>query len=102
MRWARRIASSATAPWRDIGSTGSPCDDPMTIGRGRAPRMTSRQTSFGGAPTMSYSIWLDGNRIGETNFELRHGVNRHAGVFHPTELGLTVLPGLTSMAPALF
>lgn len=50
---------------------------------------------------MSYTIWLDGNRIGDTDFELRHGTDRRAGVFHPTELGITLLPGLTSMAPAL-
>lgn len=50
---------------------------------------------------MSYSIWLDGNRIGDTNLELPHGTDRRGGVFHPTEFGLTVLPGITSMAPAL-
>ncbi len=50
---------------------------------------------------MSYSVWLDGNRIGDTDFELRHGPDRHGGVFHPTAAGLAVLPSLTSMAPAL-
>jgi hypothetical protein len=51
---------------------------------------------------MFYSVWLDGNRIGDTALELRHGLGRRAGVFHPTEFGLTVLPGITAMAPALF
>lgn len=50
---------------------------------------------------MSYSVWLDGIRIGDTALELRHGIGRRGGVFHPTELGLTVLPGITAMAPAL-
>ena len=50
---------------------------------------------------MSYTVWLDGTLIGETNLELRHGERRRAGVFHPTELGLSVLPGITAMGPAL-
>jgi hypothetical protein len=51
--------------------------------------------------TTSFSIWIDGHRIGETAFELRHGTNRHGGVFHPTEFGVSVLPGITAMGPAL-
>jgi hypothetical protein len=50
---------------------------------------------------MSYTVWLDGTRIGETALELRHGNNRRGGVFHPTELGLSVLPSITAMGPAL-
>jgi hypothetical protein len=50
---------------------------------------------------MTYSIWLDGNRIGNTALESSHGQGRRAGVFHPTELGLTVLPTITAMGPAL-
>ena len=50
---------------------------------------------------MSYSVWLDGIRIGDTDLELRHGLGRRGGVFHPTEVGLTVLPGITAMGPAL-
>jgi hypothetical protein len=50
---------------------------------------------------MTYTVWMDGTRIGETAFELRHGTDRHGGVFHPTELGLAMLPGITAMGPAL-
>ena len=50
---------------------------------------------------MSYTVWLDGTLIGESNLELRHGERRRAGIFHPTELGLSVLPGITAMGPAL-
>ena len=50
---------------------------------------------------MSYTVWLDGTLIGESNLELRHGGRRRAGIFHPTELGLSVLPGITAMGPAL-
>ena len=50
---------------------------------------------------MRYTVWMDGTRIGETAFELRHGGDRRGGVFHPTEPGLLVLPGITAMGPAL-
>ena len=50
---------------------------------------------------MTYTVWMDGTRIGETAFELRHGADRRGGVFHPTALGLSVLPGITAMGPAL-
>ncbi len=50
---------------------------------------------------MSYTVWMDGNKIGETAFEFRHGSRKRAGVFHPTKFGLTVLPGITAMFPAL-
>jgi hypothetical protein len=50
---------------------------------------------------MPYTVWMDGQKIGETTLEARHGPRRRAGVFHPTEFGLSVLPGITAMAPAL-
>ena len=50
---------------------------------------------------MSYTVWLDGTRIGETSLELSHGEGRRAGVFHPTASGLAALPGITAMGPAL-
>ena len=50
---------------------------------------------------MAYTVWLDGEKIGETAFDLRHGQNRRGGIFHPTELGLTILPRITAMGPAL-
>ena len=50
---------------------------------------------------MSYTVWMDGTKIGETALEMRHGARKRAGVFHPTELGLSVLPGITAMGPAL-
>lgn len=51
---------------------------------------------------MSYTVWLHGQQIGETKFELPRGRRQHAGAFHPTEFGLTVLPSITAMGPALF
>ena len=50
---------------------------------------------------MRYSVWMDGTRIGETEFELRHGRDRRGGIFHPTEMGISLLPGITAMTPAL-
>jgi hypothetical protein len=50
---------------------------------------------------MRYSIWMDGTKIGETEFELRHGRDRRGGIFLPTQLGLSLLPGITAMTPAL-
>jgi len=50
---------------------------------------------------MRYSIWMDGTKIGETDFELRHGRDRRGGIFLPTPLGLGLLPGITAMTPAL-
>ena len=50
---------------------------------------------------MSYAVWLDGAKIGDSSLELAHGESRRAGVFHPTASGLAVLPGITAMAPAL-
>src|SRR5262249_48907829 len=52
--------------------------------------------------TMTYTVWLHGQQIGETRFEFRPDRRRHAGTFHPTEFGLTVLPSITAMMPALF
>ena len=50
---------------------------------------------------MSYTVWLDGTKIGSTTLEISLGDDRRAGVFHPTAPGLAVLPRLTAMAPAL-
>jgi hypothetical protein len=52
---------------------------------------------------MSFSLWHRGTLIGETDFGLgRLPGGRRAGVFHPAPSGMTVLPALTAMAPALF
>jgi hypothetical protein len=51
---------------------------------------------------MPYSVWKNGEKIGETRFELSPGPRKRAGVFHPTSIVLTVLPGITAMVPALF
>ena len=51
---------------------------------------------------MTYSVWKHGEKVGETRFELSPAPRKRAGVFHPTAFGLTVLPGITAMAPALF
>ena len=50
---------------------------------------------------MPYSVWKNGQKIGETRFELCPGPRKRAGVFHPTAFGLSVLPGITAMGPAL-
>src|ERR1041385_7886605 len=50
-----------------------------------------------------YSVWLNDRMIGETAFDLpKLGRRKLAGRFHPTEFGLTVLPSITAMLPALF
>jgi hypothetical protein len=51
---------------------------------------------------MAYTVWKNGDKIGETRFELSPGPRKFAGVFHPTASGLAVLPAITAMAPALF
>jgi hypothetical protein len=52
---------------------------------------------------MPFTIWKRDALIGETDFGLgKPGGRRRAGVFHPTTLGMMVLPALTAMAPALF
>jgi hypothetical protein len=51
---------------------------------------------------MPYTVWKNGEKIGETRFELSPGPRKFAGVFHPTASGLAVLPAITAMAPALF
>ena len=51
---------------------------------------------------MAYTVWLHGQQIGETKFEFGPGGMKHAGAFHPTAFGVTVLPALTAMGPALF
>ena len=50
---------------------------------------------------MSYTVWLDGMKIGSTTLEISLGDDRRAGVFHPTAPGLALLPRVTAMAPAL-
>ena len=50
---------------------------------------------------MTYTVWMHGRRIGDTQFELAGHFQRRAGSFRPTPHGLTVLPGLTAMFPAL-
>ena len=50
---------------------------------------------------MTYTVWKNGERIGATRFELWPGPRKRAGVFHPTAFGLSVLPGITAMGPAL-
>jgi hypothetical protein len=54
------------------------------------------------ARPVTYTVWMHGQQIGETKLEYRHTSQRHAGAFHPTEFGLTMLPGITAMGPALF
>ncbi|MFN2567640.1 MAG: hypothetical protein ABR499_21810 [Gemmatimonadaceae bacterium] len=52
---------------------------------------------------MRFTLWQRGRLIGETDFGLgRLPGGRRAGVFHPAPSGMTVLPALTAMAPALF
>lgn len=50
---------------------------------------------------MTYTVWMHGRRIGDTRFEVADHFQRRAGSFHPTPHGLTVLPGLTALFPAL-
>jgi len=50
---------------------------------------------------MTYTVWMDGTKIGDTALELSPGEGRRAGIFHPTAPGLAVLPGIAAMAPAL-
>jgi hypothetical protein len=50
---------------------------------------------------MTYTVWMHGRRIGDTRFELADHFQRRAGSFQPTAHGLTVLPALTAMFPAL-
>ena len=51
---------------------------------------------------MPYTIWKNGEKLGETRFELHPGPHKMAGVFHPTASGMAVLPSVTAMMPALF
>lgn len=50
---------------------------------------------------MPYTVWKNGKQIGQTEFELSPGGRKRVGMFHPNAFGLTVLPGITSMFPAL-
>lgn len=51
--------------------------------------------------TRVFTLWTAGKKLGETRFELVPGPRKRAGVFHPTEFGLSALPGITAMFPAL-
>ena len=52
---------------------------------------------------MPYTLWSRGILVGVTDFALGDKHNRHlAGVFHPAETGMMLLPAITAMAPALF
>jgi len=48
-----------------------------------------------------YTVWMYGQKIGETRFEAGAAGRKRAGVFHPTEFGIAMLPGITDMFPAL-
>jgi hypothetical protein len=50
---------------------------------------------------MTYTVWMQGKQIGHTRFEYKHTGRKRAGMFVPTEFGLTVLPRITDMCPAL-
>lgn len=50
---------------------------------------------------MTFTVWMHDRLIGETDFELAPIGERRAGVFRPTQYGLSVLPGITCMFPAL-
>ena len=51
---------------------------------------------------MPYTVWMHGQQIGETKFELPGPKRKLAGTLHPTAVGLQMLPAVTAMAPALF
>jgi hypothetical protein len=50
---------------------------------------------------MSCELWIHGQKIGTTRFELRATPRKRAGVFQPTAFGMTVLPSITAMTRAL-
>jgi hypothetical protein len=50
---------------------------------------------------MTYTVWMQGKQIGQSRFEYTHDARRRAGKFVPTDFGLTVLPHITDMCPAL-
>lgn len=51
---------------------------------------------------MRHTVWYHEQQIGETDFELVARGRKRAGVFRPTAFGLTVLPAITAIVPALF
>jgi hypothetical protein len=52
---------------------------------------------------MPFTLWSRGILIGATDFALGDDFGPLlAGIFHPTEAGMMILPALTAMAPALF
>lgn len=66
----------------------------------RCPRL-HHSRMFGYGSLVTYTVWMHGRRIGETRFELSEHFQRRVGVFQPTPHGLTVLPEITAMFPAL-
>ena len=82
----------------DVGRNGlmtrRPATKPMLV---RDHQLVHSRRSM----TVAYTVWKDGKRIGQTDLELRPSVRRRAGTFVPNEYGLTVLPGITAMLPAL-
>lgn len=50
---------------------------------------------------VSYTVWMYGRLIGEAMLEVGSTPARRVGAFHPTIFGLSVLPGITDMFPAL-
>jgi hypothetical protein len=60
-----------------------------------------RQTIGAAQEGAMYTVWMYGQQIGETRFEARCAGRKRAGVFHPTALGIAMLPGITDMFPAL-
>jgi hypothetical protein len=50
---------------------------------------------------MIYSVWMQGKHIGNSRFELTETLLRRTGSYEPTLFGLTVLPELTVLFPAL-
>jgi hypothetical protein len=50
---------------------------------------------------MRYTLWMHEQELGDTTLELSAPGRRRAGIFRPTEFGLTVLPRITDKCPAL-
>ena len=50
---------------------------------------------------MSFHLYSHGQDLGETDFELTHERTKRAGAFRPTQLGVSLLPTLTGIGPAL-
>lgn len=50
----------------------------------------------------TFTVWSRGRQLGETTFELQPTGRKRAGIFHPTAVGIEILPAITAMMPALF